>query len=354
MVESVSVQVVTAASGEPGASGAPGLFGTLVREYRVLIVEPGKEPLFLLLVGFILSFAFIRLSVRLIRHGVRWWPGNITPGGLHIHHMVFGIFFWLVAGIGSFTIPAAADGWRSLLGFLFGVGCGLVLDEFALILHLEDVYWSEQGRKSVDAVILGILLTGLLLVIGPPVGFYELGGSPLGVTAVLCANLVLVVVTLLKGKIWTGLLGIMLPPLCLVGAVRLALPSSPWARWRYTGRARRMARARRREARLHRRLDRLKQRFFDLIAGAPTPALPVPGRRAAARGEADGVPAPGPVTAAVLAAEEEERRAEPWTARLAARRATAAARRRAVRAGRRTARTVRVRRPRGSGPFRTR
>ncbi|MFD0329910.1 hypothetical protein ACFQZC_21160 [Streptacidiphilus monticola] len=66
--------------------------------YREHILEPGKQPLFLLLVGFIASFLFIRFSVRMIRRGVRWWPGNVTPGGLHIHHVVFGMFFLLVGG----------------------------------------------------------------------------------------------------------------------------------------------------------------------------------------------------------------------------------------------------------------
>ncbi|MEY9944332.1 hypothetical protein [Kitasatospora sp. GAS1066B] len=245
----------------------------LVEGYREHIIAAHKQPLFLLLVGFISSFVLIRFSVRMIRARVRWWPGNITPGGLHIHHMVFGVGCLLVAGIGVF----AANGghpWIDWFGLLFGIGCGLVLDEFALILHLEDVYWSEQGRKSVDAVILGILLTALLLTGYVPLGVVpgqsDAGGSGRwGLVAVISVNALASVVALLKGKLWTGLLGIMVPGLSWIGAVRLARPSSPWARWRYAERPRRRARALRRERRLHARADRARTWVFDLIAGAP-------------------------------------------------------------------------------------
>ena len=234
------------------------------------IQDPGKQPLFLLLVGFIGSFLFIRFSVRMIRRGVKWWPGNVTPGGLHIHHVVFGVLFLLVAGFTVF----ATDGthpWIDGAGLLFGIGCGLVLDEFALLLHLEDVYWSEQGRKSVDAVIIGILFAGLLLV-----GYLPLGVSPgtpirWGAIGVISVNACFTVVALLKGKFWSGMLGIMVPGLSWISAVRLARPRSPWARWRYTRRPRKFARARRRDARWHRRADAARTWFFDLIAGSPTP-----------------------------------------------------------------------------------
>ncbi|MGA5702143.1 hypothetical protein [Peterkaempfera bronchialis] len=243
----------------------------LVHAYRHHILEQGKQPLFLLLVGFIGSFLCIRFSVRMIRRGVRWWPGNITPGGLHIHHAVFGLGFLLAGGFGAFASGGAGLG---LFGLLFGIGCGLVLDEFALILHLEDVYWSEQGRKSVDAVIIGILVTGLLLTGYLPLGVVPGESTRWGVLAVLSVNALFSLVALFKGKVWTGLLGIMVPGLSWVGAARLARPYSPWARWRYRRRPRRMARAVRREQRLHRRADRARTWLFDLIAGAPDKVAP--------------------------------------------------------------------------------
>ncbi|GAA1971081.1 hypothetical protein [Kitasatospora viridis] len=240
----------------------------LVEGYRTHIVAAHKQPLFLLLVGFISSFLFIRFSVRMIRARVRWWPGNVTPGGLHIHHMVFGVGCLLVSGIGVFATNGGRP-WLDWFGLLFGIGCGLVLDEFALILHLEDVYWSEQGRKSVDAVILGILFTALLLTGYAPLAVPGSGGGRWGLVAVISVNALMSVVALFKGKVWTGLLGIMVPGLSWIGAIRLARPSSPWARWRYAGRPRRRARAVRRERLLHARVDRARTWLFDLIAGAP-------------------------------------------------------------------------------------
>ncbi|MEU1625213.1 phosphatidylglycerol lysyltransferase domain-containing protein [Streptomyces sp. NPDC020096] len=240
----------------------------LVHTYTSRIVQTGRQPLFLLLTGLVGSFVFIRFSVRMIRRGVRWWPGNIAPGGLHIHHVVFGQAMMLLGGVGAFTIRPDSTLARNVLAVFFGVGCGLVLDEFALVLHLEDVYWSEEGRKSVDAVILAVALIVMLLLGWVP--FTGLRGpqavSNLSFAAVLLA---LVVICMLKGKVWTGLLGVPLPPLALIGAIRLARPNSPWARWRYYSRPRRLARAERRDARLHRRLDAVRTRFYDVLAGAP-------------------------------------------------------------------------------------
>ncbi|GHH70151.1 hypothetical protein GCM10018781_29630 [Kitasatospora indigofera] len=241
---------------------------SLLDGYQQHIVAAHKQPLFLLLVGFIVSFVCIRFSVRMIRAEVRWWPGNITPGGLHIHHMVFGLGFLLVGGIGVFATNGGHP-WIDWFGLSFGIGCGLVLDEFALILHLDDVYWGEQGRKSVDAVIFGILITALLLTGYVPLGVVPSQQTRWGLVAVIVVNALVSIVALLKGKVWTGLLGIMVPGLSWIGAIRLARPSSPWARWRYAARPRRRARALRRERLLHRRADRARTWLFDLIAGAP-------------------------------------------------------------------------------------
>ncbi|MCZ4118903.1 phosphatidylglycerol lysyltransferase domain-containing protein [Streptomyces sp. H39-S7] len=239
----------------------------LADAYRSRIVDNGREPLFLLLVGLIGSFLFIRFSVRMIRRGVSWWPGNVNPGGLHIHHVVFGQAMMLIGGIGSFAVRGGVVA-HNLLAVLFGIGCGLVLDEFALVLHLEDVYWSEQGRKSVDAVILAVAVIGLLLIGEAPLGGFVGGvsGEQIGVAAVLLG---FVVICLIKGKVWTGLIGVMMPPVAIIGALRLARPASPWSRWRYLSRPRRLARSERREDRVHRRLVAFKTTLMDAVAGAP-------------------------------------------------------------------------------------
>src|SRR5205807_380573 len=138
--------------------------------YRQEILDPGKQPLFLLLLGFLGAFLFIRFSVRMIRAEVSWWPKNVTPGGLHIHHVVFGVVFMIISGIGLATPIGGRHPWADICGALFGIGTALVLDEFALILHLRDVYWSEEGRLSVDTVVLGAAACGLLLLGAVPFG----------------------------------------------------------------------------------------------------------------------------------------------------------------------------------------
>src|SRR3954462_4757140 len=107
--------------------------------YRHVIFDAGKQPLALMFVAFVLTFLFIRFSTRMIRAGVRWWPGNVRPGGLHLHHVRFGGVFMLIAGAGGFSTIGDRLPWAAIFPALFGVGAALVLDEFALILHLRDV-----------------------------------------------------------------------------------------------------------------------------------------------------------------------------------------------------------------------
>lgn len=234
------------------------------------MIHIDKGPLLFLLVGLLAAFFIVRLSTRLMRANVRWWFGEFKPRGLHIHHMVFGIIVLVVVGI----LQVALQPSHHLLdafALVFGIGVALVLDEFALVLHLEDVYWSEEGRKSIDAVVLAATFTGLLLLGLVPTGFP--GGMnvvpssarwALTVTAAL--NLVPVVVTLLKGKLWTGVVGIFIPGVALIGAARLAKPRSPWAHLWYAGNAEKLRQARLRDA----RLAQHKRRLWDLIGGAPS------------------------------------------------------------------------------------
>src|ERR1700742_5298334 len=132
--------------------------------FQESVLAAGKLRLFCFFVAFIATFLFIRFSVRMIRAQVRWWPGNVTPGGTHIHHVVFGVVLMLVGGVAGLSISDDVVGWRAVVAGLFGIGSALVLDEFALILHLSDVYWAQQGRLSVDAVFVAVALTGLLVL----------------------------------------------------------------------------------------------------------------------------------------------------------------------------------------------
>jgi hypothetical protein len=249
--------------------------GTLFHER---IISTGRLPLFCFFAALVLTFAFIRFSVRMIRAQVRWWPGNVQPGGLHIHHVVFGVVFMIIGGV---TVMSLADsqrslgdsqrGWVSAAAALFGIGTALVLDEFALILHLKDVYWSEHGRTSVDAIFVAVALTGLLLLGVRPFALGDITvtnaqgnisttGTRFAIAFFIVLNGLLATLSLLKGKIWTGLLGIFLiPPMLLFfGAIRLARPGSPWAHWRYKKRPRKLDRSARREPRYRRPVIKAK------------------------------------------------------------------------------------------------
>ncbi|MEV4329022.1 hypothetical protein AB0K02_00490 [Streptomyces sp. NPDC049597] len=234
-------------------------------------VEPGKLPMLLALASFVLTFLVTRTVTRMIRAG-RGPFRNVTPGGMHIHHVVPGVILMVVGGFVS--LGGDRSSVTACVGaVVFGIGAGLVLDEFALVLHLDDVYWTEQGRQSVEVVVLAAALALLVLA----------GSSPLGVNALtpderqnravliltLAGNFLLVVVALVKGKLRMALIGVLIPFVALVGAVRLARPGSPWARRVYRRRPRARARSVTRATRHDRRWGGVRRRFQDLVGGAP-------------------------------------------------------------------------------------
>lgn len=236
------------------------------------IVEAGRLPLFCFFVAFIVTFVSVRISARLIRSRPRRWLRSITAGDLHIHHVVFGVVLMLIGGVAALSIPDSYVGWYATAASVFGVGAALMLDEFALILHLRDVYWSEEGRASIDAVFIAVAISGLILVGARPIGLLDLvdpyaGRVRLVIVANLPLNLLLAIVTLLKGKIWTGLVGLFVPVLLIFSVFRLARPGSPWARWRYGPGSRKLRRALHREERIRRPLIRAKIWVQEFIAG---------------------------------------------------------------------------------------
>jgi hypothetical protein len=242
--------------------------------YAREILDPGKQPLLVMLVAFIVTFLFIRFSVRMIRAEVSWWPKNVESGGLHIHHVVFGTVFAVIAGIGLASATGGHRPWSEIFAGLFGVGIALVLDEFALILRLEDVYWSQAGRLSVDAVVLGAAAMGLLVLGAAPFGVSDASanGEPVSgweYLAVVLVNGGFALVALSKGKVFTGLLGMLVPVFAVIGALRLARPQSPWAHRRYPADSAKARRAQRREERGG-WARRLRVRVYDAIAGKPS------------------------------------------------------------------------------------
>ncbi|HEV2593070.1 MAG TPA: hypothetical protein VGU02_14390 [Gaiellaceae bacterium] len=190
----------------------------------------GREPLLFLLAGSILTFALTRLYTRVAR--VRMW-GSGRVGEVHLHHMVLGNLLMLVSGLGVIAFQPHDIG-LDLFAIGFGAGAAFVLDEWALTVHLRDVYWTPEGRHSIEMSILWMLL-GLLLLAGiAPFGIHDHTEVPriIGFAAVAIA-MVLSAITCLKGKLTLGLLSIFLPPVGLIAAWRLARPGSVWAQLFY-------------------------------------------------------------------------------------------------------------------------
>jgi hypothetical protein len=243
-----------------------------------------EQAVFLVLVGFLAAFAFIRMSTRIIRsESVSWWPGNIeSESGLHLHHLVFGIVTMMVAG----TLGFVSDGrspFTEICALGFGVGVGLTIDEFALWVHLEDVYWEKEGRSSIDATVIAAAL--MLLIV--------LGVSPVVIDSSSTETLIISIVATLiafgfvaicfaKGRVLHGTIGIFVGPIAIYGAGRIGKPSSAWARYRYgERRPRKQAKA---EARFppDRRTERFKEAFRDIVGGKPSEGLAAVGGEAAA------------------------------------------------------------------------
>jgi hypothetical protein len=228
--------------------------------------DSGQRTGFLLLAGFLVSWLFIRTSARLMRSPkVSWWPGSVeTKGGLHIHHLVWGIVTVLVTGFLGFSLQPETP-WLEVLAVLFGIGMGLTLDEFALWLHLEDVYWSDEGRQSIDAVVIAMAL-GAMVVLGlSPLDVGDTG-SIVSISVAVAIQVFICGICILKGKLLLGLFGLFVSPAGLVGAIRRAKPGSPWARRRYREGGKKLSRAQQRHARSQSRRDRA----LDLIGGTPS------------------------------------------------------------------------------------
>jgi hypothetical protein len=234
---------------------------------RHFLDDRGQRAGFVLLGSFLAAFLFIRTSARLIRSPrVTWWPGSVTTkGGLHLHHLVWGIVLLLMSGFLNFALMPGSP-WFEILAGLFGVGAGLTLDEFALWVRLEDVYWAKEGRASIDAVVVATLLGGLIVLGIAPFDLPNHASSIGSLVVAILIDLVFSTLAILKGKPLLGLIGIFIPLVSIVGMTRLAAPSSPWASRRYPLEGRRMMRS---QARFKRVRDR-RRRLMNAIGGAPS------------------------------------------------------------------------------------
>jgi hypothetical protein len=225
-----------------------------------------------MLTAFLVTFLVTRLITRAIRNG-RGPFRNASVGGVHLHHEVYGIFLLLGTGTAELTYRPGPP-WLYVLAVLFGIGAALTLDEFALWLHLEDVYWSKEGRSSIDAVLVA-LVVGLLLLVGAnPFDADRARGEGV-VAATVLVNLTFALAAILKGRVVLGVVGVFVPVVAIVGALRLARPHSPWARRRYPeGSERRRRSEERFPAGRRHRWDAVVDLFAD-VPRRPTPGVAV-------------------------------------------------------------------------------
>jgi hypothetical protein len=139
----------------------------LAELYTFHFQDERRERLFLASIGFLLTFGIVRGITHLIRAGIGPFH-NVTSGGLHIHHLVWGILILLLVGYVWLIELGVGSSWvASVTAIAYGVGAALTLDEFALWLNLQDVYWERAGRESVDAVIIFFSLLSVGIWGGP-------------------------------------------------------------------------------------------------------------------------------------------------------------------------------------------
>lgn len=234
------------------------------------VVDAGKWPLMLCFLTFVATFLVTRGITRLIRAGRGPFRNLVTSSGTHIHHSVPGIILLIV---GAFIAVATAGlgVWFGIAAVMIGAGVSLVLDEFALILHLQDVYWTNEGRLSVNLVSLTAAYLGLALTGLSPIGVDDVGGGELarriGAIGLVVVHGLLVLTCVLKGKYRLAVFALPIPGLAFGGAVRLARPGSVWARRRYS--QARVAAATKRAERFDDRWSPWIDRWDSLVGGVP-------------------------------------------------------------------------------------
>ena len=239
-------------------------FFDFIPGYKHYVYVPGREPLFFLLLAFLFTFALVRTYTRLGR--LRGW-GSGSVRGIHLHHLVPGILASLAAGTAIIAFRPGDDSML-LLSILFGVGAALTLDEFALILHLDDVYWKREGRSSIEATLMGFAFGSLCLLATAPLGSDPSRDLPHWVVGgIISVNMAFALIAFLKGKAKLGAFGIFVPGIAILASFRLAKPDSLWSRHFYS--PSRLERSRARAARHERRYARLRHRLYDAIGGAP-------------------------------------------------------------------------------------
>lgn len=118
---------------------------------------PRERAALLSWLGFTATFGAVRGVTYSIRHGEGPFR-NLSVGGAHLHHYMWGIA--LLSGVGGLAVHGEDRRRRHpAIALTYGAALALIVDEFALLLDLKDVYWAKQGRVSVDLGI-GLVAAG--------------------------------------------------------------------------------------------------------------------------------------------------------------------------------------------------
>jgi hypothetical protein len=135
------------------------------RPTRLRDVDPARRGLVLAWFSFTAMFAALRLLTWLIHAHVAGL-GNVSAGGVHLHHYVWGIL--LLVGVAIFGLVDRSPRARTWMGVALGVGLALVVDETALLIELRDVYWTGFGAVSVGVAVIIIGVAGSALALTRP------------------------------------------------------------------------------------------------------------------------------------------------------------------------------------------
>ncbi|OAL16583.1 hypothetical protein A4V12_03900 [Streptomyces noursei] len=125
-------------------------------------ISPERRGFVLAWWGFALTFGGMRLLTWLIHIDVAG-VGDVQAGGVHLHHYVWGIL--LLVAVGAAGLVERSARARAWMGLAYGVGLALVVDEAALLISLEDVYWDTEGGVSIALAIAVIAVAGAVLAV---------------------------------------------------------------------------------------------------------------------------------------------------------------------------------------------
>lgn len=154
----------------PGESASPATrasarLGKVRQEWHERL-DPAEQSAVMSWSAFTVLFAGLRLLTHWIRGGHGPEGGGMSIGGRHFHHYNIGIA--LFAGVGAVALRGSEENRRHpATALAYGSAGALVVDELALLLDLEDVYWAKDGRKSVD-VAIGVIAAGATFFVGLP------------------------------------------------------------------------------------------------------------------------------------------------------------------------------------------